>query len=368
MQNKFYITAKLRSVEETTALRKEVASVIDLPDIEERQPDLAYFTSRFVSTGTNLNYAHFLPSELVKASSTVPGKAVDLEHEEEKIVGHIYKHAFTDKEGNYIDNVALGSKEATEIDKQPLHIEIASVIYKTRFPEVVESIKSGKLFVSMEAYYQSYDILVGSTILTLDEAKLMGFDVGSADDLMGKHAKIVKAGKVVDEGKVARVLRGICFSGVGIVENPANPPSIIFETTASVDTTTDVILDGDILDGINVTYSSIDNNKVKATNDTVGICVSYYKELNDSIVKDQDSTVIKENWCSKYDTSCPIFGEAKDPACLRFYYGDMIYVSANEMYSITEVNKTVFDTVGTLQKNKELLNILERIDKLLASC
>jgi len=356
MKHKFYITAELKSVEETKDLRKEVSSVIDLPKAEERQPDLAYFSSRFVSTGTNLNYAHFLASELVKAGATVPGKAVDIEHEEEKIIGHIYKHAFTDKEGKYVDNKELSNTK--DLDKQDLHIEIASVVYKTRFPEIVEEIQNGDWKVSMEAYFSDYDILVGNTILTKDEAQLMGFDLAKANELMGKNAKIVKAGKVVDEGKMARVLRGICFSGVGIVKNPANPPSIIFETVASVDDTDEIVLTCDEETPINVTYSSIDN-------DSVGTCVSYYKELNDSIVKDQDSTVIKENWCSKYDSSCPVYGEATNPNCLRFYFGDMVYVSASEIYSSYDINKAVLASVEEIYKTKELRDLLDRVEKLL---
>ena len=67
MKYKFYMTANLNYVEETEDLHKVAASVIPLPDINKRQPDLAYFTSRFVSSGTNLNNAHFMGSELVKA-------------------------------------------------------------------------------------------------------------------------------------------------------------------------------------------------------------------------------------------------------------------------------------------------------------
>ena len=358
MKNKFYITAALEYVEETENLRKEVASVLDLPKLEERQPDLAYFTSRFVSTGTNLNYAHFLPSELIKASNTVPGKAVDIEHDEEKIIGHIYKHAFTDVDGNYIDVI---TEKANSYNKD-MHIEIASIVYKTRFPDVVDEILKGEWKVSMEAYFTDYDILVGSTILTKDEARLMGFDVANSDKLMGKRAKIVKAGKVLDEGTIARVLRGICFSGVGIVKNPANPPSIIFEAVASVDDSEnkdEIILNDTRIDNNNVTYSSIGT-------DSVGSCVSYYKELNDSVVKDQDSDTIEENWCSKYDTSCPVYGQASDPSCLRFYFGDMIYVSASEIFSLQELNEVVVASIENIQKTKDTKILLDKIDKLLS--
>jgi hypothetical protein len=361
------MTAELMSVKETTDLRQEVASVIDLPDAKDRQPDLAYFTSRFVSTGTNLNDAHFLGSEIVSASKTVSGKAVDIEHEEDKIIGHIYRHEYTDNAGNKIDKEELTKQEIAKLDAEDMHIEIASVIYKTRFPEVAEEIKNGEWKVSMEAYFTSYDILVGNTILTLDEARLMGFDT-SNENLYGKAAKIVKSGNIIDEGKVARVLRGICFSGVGIVKNPANPPSIIFESASDEDEVTEIILDQDALDEATnkVTSSKIDNEDASLEDPTtVGICVSYHNELNDSVVKDQDSKVIKKQWCSKYDMSCPVYGDQTDPECIRFTSGDMVWVSASEVYSITQINNIVAKKLDDLDKDSKITYLVEHIELLL---
>ncbi len=369
MKHKFYMTAELMSVKETTDLRQEVASVIDLPDVADRQPDLAYFTSRFVSTGTNLNDAHFLGSEIVSASSTVSGKAVDIEHEEDKIIGHIYKHEYTDNEGNHIDKAELTKQEIAMLDGEDMHIEIASVVYKTRFPEIAKEIKDGDWKVSMEAYFTSFDILVGSTILTLDEARLMGFD-DTNEELFGKSAKIIKSGDLVDEGKVARVLRGICFSGVGLVKKPANPPSIVFEATSSEKDVTEIIFDTDTLDKppINVTSSKIDK-EIEAANlsdpTTVGICVSYHKELNDSVNKDQDSKIIEKQWCSKYESTCPVFGDQTDPACIRFTSGDMIYVSASEIYSIKQINDIVAGKLETLEKDSKINCLVEQIELLL---
>jgi len=369
MKHKFYMTAELTSVKETTDLRQEVASVIDLPDAKDRQPDLAYFTSRFVSTGTNLNDAHFLGSELAKASNTVSGKAVDIEHEEDKIIGHIYKHEYTDNEGNHLDKAELSDKEISLLDAEDMHIEIASVVYKTRFPEIAEEIKKGEWKVSMEAYFTSFDLLVGSTILTLDEARLMGFDPDN-EELFGKAAKIIKSGDVVDEGKVARVLRGICFSGVGIVKKPANPPSIVFEAASNDEDTTEIIFDTDTLDKapINVTSSKVDKETEDANLSdptTVGICVSYHSELNDSVVKDQDSKVIEEQWCTKYESTCPTFGNQDVPECLRFTSGDMIFVSASEIYSVEQIKSMVADRLEALEKDSKINNLVETLDVLL---
>jgi len=94
--DKFYIEADITLEEETEDLQKACAAVIDLPRNEDKQPDLQYFSAVFVSAGTNLNGAHFLPSELVKAEDTIVSKALDVEHKEEDVVGHIYDRVFID--------------------------------------------------------------------------------------------------------------------------------------------------------------------------------------------------------------------------------------------------------------------------------
>lgn len=360
MEYKFYMTASLNYVEETEDLHKVAASVIPLPDINKRQPDLAYFTSRFVSSGTNLNNAHFMGSELVKARNSVVAKAVDVEHSEDDIIGHIYACEFTDKKGVKLDLATLAQLEADKLDAQDMHIEIASVVYKTRFPAIANEIKSGDWKVSMEAYYTSYDVLVGSTLMTAEEAQLMGFDVAN-ESLYGKAAKIVKSGEVVDQGVIAKVLRGICFSGVGIVKNPANKPSVVFEATAGVD---DILYAKDTImfdyaklnDTNNVTSTNVDV-KVTAADDSPGICVYYDKESVDTTFKDQDSSVLNTNWCSKFSTSCTSTGDYTSSVCLA-----KVYTEAYLEEFITEV---ATNKLNQLQKNKEVDRLVDMINELI---
>lgn len=368
MKHKFYMTAELKSVKETKELQQAVASVIDLPHELERQPDLAYFVSRFVSTGTNLNNAHFLASELVKAGDTIPGKAVDIEHIEDKIIGHIYRYEFTDKDGNFISKKELSNKEVATLDTQDMHIEIASVVYKDRFPEVAKEIYDGHWKVSMEAYFSDWDIKIGDTIIPKDEALLMGIEVAN-EEIYGNKVKLTKSGKVVDEGKVVRVLRDICFSGVGIVKNPANPPSVVLDATASTDDSHDEVIpeyDLDIIEKNNkVTSSIIEKEEVKAElqyDDTVGICVSYHKELLNSINKDQDSEVIHENWCVTYDKECPVYGEALDPKCLRFTEGDMIYTTSGSVIERKKLMEIVNSKLEELNKDVKIQQLVEKIE------
>jgi hypothetical protein len=368
---KFYLEAELTQVKETVALKQEVAAVVQLPDVKNRQPDLSYFSSIFVSTGTNLNNAHFLPSELVMAEGTVVGKAVDVEHIEDQIIGHIYSSVFTDKEGNALNIAELKNQELSSLESQDMHVEIASVIYKTRFPEIAEELSDNKWKVSMEAYYRDYDIMVGSTILTRNEAMSLGFDVANDADY-GKKAKIVKAGEVVDEGKLSRVLRGICFSGVGIVKNPANPASIVLEATASkeaanVDDDGVIVLDYDSIEKSTTNNVTINNTGSKVTkksktaadlqyDDTVGVCVNYHRELLDSIVKTQDTKVLNTEWCSKFDTTCPVSGDTTNPECLiRTIIVDIRYMvesTLNDLSKDSKVSALTDELIKILKETK----------------
>lgn len=328
MENyKFYLEATLEPLQETVALRKEVAAVLDLPDKSERQPDLAYFTSVFVSTGTNLNNAHFLPSELVMAEGTIVSKAVDIEHQEDQIIGHIYSHAFVDSDNNKYSVEELKKKPIEELDKMDLHVVVGSVVYKTRFPEIAKEIVDGKWKVSMETYFRDFDVKIGDMILTKEEAASMGLDV-TDDKIFGKQANILKADKVIAKGKVIRVLRDIHFFGVGVVKKPANPASIVLDAVASLkDDTIELRVSDNNLTSNTIEQERISNNDNKDIcnnvekselqyDDTVGICVNYKKELIDSVVKDQDSEVIDSQLCTKYYLACPVHGDYTDTNCL----------------------------------------------------
>ena len=304
-----------------------------------------------------------------KSSQTIVAKAVDVEHNEEEIIGHIYACAFTDKDGNKLDIQELTALEASKLDAQDMHIEIASVVYKTRFPALAKEIKDGEWKVSMETYYTSYDILVGSTIMTLEEAQLMGFDVAN-ESLYGKQAKIVKAGKVVDQGKVAKVLRGLCFSGVGIVKNPANKPSIIFEATAGIEDLDVIEFNfNDLNKNNNVTSSNIEIKDFKeaAMEFQEGICVSYIKEGVDSLVKDQDSKVVRKEWCNKYDKTCPVAGDFKSEKCLdRLADSEMMdeedmMMSENSSLE-SYIKEVALNKLNELYKEKEIDKLISIIN------
>lgn len=322
--NKFFIEASIEVMEETADRKEKASKVIELPPEKDKQPDLMYISAILVSSGENLNHAHFMTSELVAAEGTIINKALDVEHLEQEVIGHIYERAYMTKDGEPLDIKELASKETATIDKQEIHIAIAGIIYKNRFPNIAKEVAEGKYKVSMECYYQGYDVKVGELLLDPKEAEMLGLATKD-DSLLGRTAKVIKKGKEIASGTVARVLRGICFCGCGIVENPANPPSVIMEVggekekNVSEDGNDIIVLDYDKLEeDNNVTANKTDTYKKEESidglfDDTQGICV-YYKRR----IEDKDGNIEKENWCVAYEGTCTSFPRnTSDPDCLR---------------------------------------------------
>ena len=209
---------------------KALAGAIDFPT--EKQKDLLYFKAVFVSSGTNKNAVTFLPSELIKARNSIAQKAVDLEHKENEVVGHIYSYSFLTTEGTEIplDSLSLDKSIAGNIDETPMDIVVAGVIYKARFPELAQEVNDKKWFISMEAYFETFDLKVGSIILPLESAKSLGLSENSVGKTV--KAKFSKSDREYHRCLVSRVLRNIIFSGSGIVKEPANPNSLFIETAS----------------------------------------------------------------------------------------------------------------------------------------
>lgn len=333
---KFYLEADIVLKEETAARKEKASKVIDLPTEGKKQPDLQYFSAIFVSSGENLNHAYFLGSELVAAEGTIINKALDVEHSEDEIIGHIYERAFIDKDNNLLDLHELASRETASQDNQEMHIAIAGIIYKNRFPNIAKEVAEGKWKVSMECYFKDYDIKVGELIISRQEAEMLGL-ASQDESILGRTAKVLKKGRELAKGTVARVLRGICFSGCGVVKNPANPPSIIMETAKEKDKKEKseevIILDYDKLEeeneekeeANNVTSDSVEDAVTEIEeardgrlDDSTGICVNYKRRL-----LDKANQVVAEDWCSRYERGCTSFSrDTTDPDCL--YHKELV--------------------------------------------
>jgi len=317
------IEADIKIIEETEELKKSVASVVKFP--ENKTPDLLYFSGIFVSSGENLNNAYFMPSEIVKAASSIDHKALDIEHKEDQIVGHIYDSKFIDKAGSTLNVEELASMNQDELDKTDLEVLIAGILYKSRFPELAEEVSDNKWKLSMETYYQDYDIKIGNVIMSRKEAEALGI----ASDLVGKVAKLLKKGEEIAEAGITRVLRDLLFSGCGLVKHPANPRSIILETAKKQTGKVDIIIDLDKTDNAQTDKEKVKDNEDKEeeadiniedvrAQTSVGICVSYKKRVFDATYEGPDTKVLHENWCTLYEKGCTSSSrDVTDPSCLR---------------------------------------------------
>ena len=377
IKNKVIVEAPIIIDEKVGTEAQEKASVLSFPD--EKQGDLQYIRSILVSAGTNKNGAHFLPSEMMKAYQTIVNKAIDIEHEEVDVIGHIYDYAFLYKDGTQFDPqkvMAEFEESARSPEDLDVDIAIAGVIHKMRFPEVAEEIAEGKWKVSMECFFRDFDIKIGETVISRVEAESLGYN---PQDLIGGFVKVMAGNKALGKHLVSRVLRGITFSGMGIVQNPANPHSIILETASQTEMLEKgaVIIDLERIDnlrGRKVELSSVeetpvvlevsptseegentveekvyveldvDSGGIKRVLTTGGteeaalrwngpgiggpgtinsypdeICKSFKKRLTKFNALDQsEGQVVHEHYCALFEEACPVIGaSAKAPECLR---------------------------------------------------
>lgn len=329
------LEADIKLVDETEELIKTVASVVEFP--ENKTPDLLFFSGIFITSGANLNKAYFMPSELVKAAPSIDHKALDIEHAEDEIVGHIYSSRFVNKSGAELDLKDLASMNESQLDSMDVEVVIAGILYKSRFPQVAEEVANGKWKLSMETYFQSYDIKIGNVIMSRKEAEALGI---AAETILGKMAKVLEKGKEIAEGEVLRVLRGLLFSGCGLVKNPANPRSIILETAKKDEIEDDIEIVVD-LDNLDDSQTAKDKGEMDIADvrvptiirekDDVGICVSYKKRVIDATFEGPDVKVLHENWCTKYEKGCTSFSrDVTDPNCLIHKVEEEIKLYANE--------------------------------------
>lgn len=188
--------------------------------------DLYPLFSILVSSGWNKNTDVFDNIELWRGRHSPRNKPVNIMHSQGDIIGHI------------IDNIVVGEdlqpipEFTAEADlPSKLHIITAGVIYKiweqpkkqAEINKLIASIESGRSFVSMECLFKSFDYaLVNKS--TGDERLLSRND---ETNFLTKKLRQYGGEGSYQNFSIGRLLRDITFSAMGIVDNPANPESII---------------------------------------------------------------------------------------------------------------------------------------------
>lgn len=196
------------------------------------QPDLYYMDSVLVSVGINKNDDYFDAEEVWAARKSPEDKQINYEHNEKDIIGHITScYAVDDKYTKIPDDVPE--------DRLPekFHIITSGVLYKKwededlkkRMGEILEKIDAGDIYVSMECLFSDFDY-----ILIEQNGKASIVDRNKSTSYLTKYLRAYGGEGVYNNQRIGRVIRNITFSGKGMVERPANPESIIFNSTSPV--------------------------------------------------------------------------------------------------------------------------------------
>lgn len=363
-EHKIRLESNITFFDASDDLQKEVAAIVKFPP--NKTPDMLFFSGIFVSSGENLNKAYFLPSELVKAHDTIDNKALDIEHEESQIVGHIYSSAFVDHGGAKLEISNLQKMTPDELNKLEIDVMIAGVLYKSRFPELAKEVKDQKWKLSMETYFQNFDVKIGNLILTQQEAEALGL---ASDSVWGRVARVFKKGQEIAKGQIARVLRDLMFSGCGLVKNPANPRSLILEVAKKSQNNVE---NEEIVVHLDQPEADMERTHAQEFNSpsadpgglnsydvrqqtSVGICVSYKRRVVDGTDRGPNPEVLHEDWCALYEKGCTSPSRGADhPECLRNIVQKQAKVFAAQ--AIKKMDKK--DNRGSLLS--QLKNLLDR--------
>jgi len=191
------------------------------------QIDLYYLDSVLVSTGWNKNDDVFVSSEAWVARHTPEDKQFNYMHNEDDIIGHITGNCVIDQDGKVIaDELGLES-----IPKR-FDIIVSSVLYNSwssedkrdRTTQLIKEIEEGKWYVSMECLFAGFDY----AITAQDETEKV-VERNETSAFLTKHLKAYGGTGEYEGYKLGRLLRNISFSGKGLVNNPANPKSVILK-------------------------------------------------------------------------------------------------------------------------------------------
>jgi hypothetical protein len=211
---------------------------LDIPGRAESDVfDLFPFYSILVSSGGNKNTDVFDPLEMWRARHSPEDKPLNYMHDQKRIIGHITNCITV---GEDLKPLPEDMPESALPSK--LHIITSNVIYAISddkyqqdfLNDLMGRITKGNLFVSLECLFRKFDFLLQNS---KGEQKLVAHNDKTA--YLTKFLRQYKGTGKVDGYSIWRLLRDITFSAVGLVDNPANPDSIIsdnldvFNTNAS---------------------------------------------------------------------------------------------------------------------------------------
>ena len=197
------------------------------------QIDLYYIKSVLVSTGWNKNDDVFDPQQTWAAKTTPEDKQFNFMHNENDIIGHITGSYVVDRNGDKIlaENESI-PEEFDIITEAVLYNSWTNPDNRERMKKIIAEIEEGKWFVSMECLFAGFDYAV---IDKDGKSKTVARNEESA--FLTKHLKSYGGTGEYEGYKIGRSLRDISFSGKGLVSKPANPRSVILDSSKAFSVT-----------------------------------------------------------------------------------------------------------------------------------
>lgn len=204
--------------------------VFDKAKASEDDLDLYTLFSILVSSGWNLNDDVFDTKELWASRSTPVDKPFNVAHSPRNIIGHIIDCYGVDDDYKRIED--------EPDDEDIMHLLVKAVIYKhiksldpeleEEISKLIEEIENGEWYVSMECLFQNFDYAIvhpvyGNAYIKRDETSAF----------LTPHLRSYGGTGYYNGLKIGRALRGLTFSGNGLVKNPANKRSIILSDVES---------------------------------------------------------------------------------------------------------------------------------------
>jgi hypothetical protein len=215
------LSSLIERAEQPTQLSDETTKVIASFG-EGRNFDLYYLQSILASVGPNKNDDVFLAEEIWAARQTPIHKQLNYMHDEKDIIGVITDSAVLDSAGTILTGESQIDLIKDIATQAVIWTHWADKSKNDRISKIIASIDSKELFVSMEALFRDFDyMMVGPN----GESRIVARNEETA--FLTKHLRSFGGIGSFEDHRVYRVLRNFTFSGKGVVEDPANPRSII---------------------------------------------------------------------------------------------------------------------------------------------
>lgn len=258
---------------EAVKLYPEMSDKCKEAELEYLPPDLTRMDAILVTSNWNLNDDVFSPDELYAARYSPLMKPVNMNHmgkedsPKNTIMGVICRASAVDSE--YKPFYAMEEDDVPD----KFHILVTCMLWSKYFPEatadVCKRIDENKQFMSMECLFSDFGYALkkdGSDVCNLmPRNEITAYMTKSLRSYGG-------TGKIKIDGNnynIGRWLKSYIFSGAGLVEQPANPESIVFEDYLCHSTASQKIdfikVDCDVKEWkqenlVNLTESSVLNN------------------------------------------------------------------------------------------------------------